>query len=165
MKFEYLCDHMLLAPMLAQLHFAEWGPLLPSWSETEALEELRTHRARVAVPTTMLALEEIGDRSPALIGSVSLLKNDDDRIRDYSPWLASLIVLPAYRGKGYGIALVERCVQEAHVLGIERLYLYTAGQQAFYARLGWRVVASVPLGSSTHVDVMAIVPGDGKARS
>jgi N-acetylglutamate synthase-like GNAT family acetyltransferase len=162
MKFAYLCDHMPIAPMLARLHFAEWGPLLPNWSEAEALEELRTHRARAAIPTTMLALD---DASSTLIGSVSLLQNDDDRIRDYSPWLASLIVLPAYRGKGYGIALVDRCVREAHTLGVEKLYLYTAGQQAFYARLGWQVVDSVPLGSSAHVDVMAIVPGAEKARS
>jgi predicted N-acetyltransferase YhbS len=162
MNFAYLCDHMQFAPMLAGLHFAEWGPLLPSWSEAEALEELRTHRARTAIPTTMLALD---GPSSALLGSVSLLQNDDDRIRDYSPWLASLIVLPTYRGKGYGIALVERCVQEARMLGIERLYLYTAGQQAFYARLGWQVVDSVPLGSRAQVDVMAIVPGAEKIRS
>jgi predicted N-acetyltransferase YhbS len=151
--FVYLCDHMRLAPELARLHYAEWGPLLPKWSEAEALAELRTHRSRQAIPTTMLMLDDAGD----LIGSVSLLQNDDDRIRDYSPWLASLIVLPQYRGHGFGIALVERCVQEARALGIPRLHLYTAGQQAFYRRLGWRVIDTVPLGIAP-VDVMAIEP-------
>lgn len=152
--FAYLCDHMPLAPQLARLHFAEWGPLLPLWSEAEALAELQTHRARSAIPTTMLMLDAAG----GLIGSVSLLQNDDDRIRNYSPWLASLLVLPAYRGRGHGIALVARCVQEAHVLGVERLHLYTAGQQAFYSRLGWQVVDSVSFGKGA-VDVMAIDPG------
>jgi predicted N-acetyltransferase YhbS len=151
--FAYLCDHMRLAPELARLHYAEWGPLLPDWSEAEALAELRTHRSRQAIPTTMVML---GD-DQRLIGSVSLLQNDDDRIRDYSPWLASLIVLPQYRGRGFGIALVERCVQEARALGIPRLHLYTAGQQAFYQRLGWRVIDTVPLGIAP-VDVMAIEP-------
>jgi N-acetylglutamate synthase-like GNAT family acetyltransferase len=151
--FAYLCDHMRLAPELARLHYAEWGPLLPRWSEAEALAELRTHRSRQAIPTTMLMLDD----ADSLIGSVSLLQNDDERIRDYSPWLASLIVLPQYRGRGYGIALVERCVQEARAQGIPRLHLYTAGQQAFYTRLGWRIVDTVPLGIAP-VDVMAIEP-------
>jgi GNAT superfamily N-acetyltransferase len=162
--FAYLCDHMRLAPELARLHYAEWGPLLPDWSEAEALAELRTHRSRQAVPTTIVMLESFaagrrshGTDADSLVGSVSLLQNDDDRIRDYSPWLASLIVLPQYRGRGFGIALVERCVQEARALGISRLHLYTAGQQAFYRRLGWRVIDTVPLGIAP-VDVMAIEP-------
>ena len=164
LTFAYLCDHPHLAPELARLHFGEWGVLLPNWSEADALAELRTHASRSAVPTTILAL----DRSPthcltatateALIGSVSLLQNDDERIRAYSPWLASLFVVPAHRGSGHGLALVRRCVREARSLGVERLYLYTAAQQSFYARLGWRVVATVPLGC-TSVDVMAIDPG------
>lgn len=161
--FAYLCDHMHLASELARLHFAEWGVLLPDWSEADALAELRTHGSRSAIPTTLLALdsaplarsEHSATTTSALIGSVSLLQNDDDRIRDYTPWLASLFVVPAHRGSGHGIALIQRCVQEAQSLGVSCLYLYTAGQQPLYARLGWRVVDSVPLGAA-QVDVMAI---------
>lgn len=158
--FAYLCDHMRLAPDLARLHYAEWAPLLPSWSEADALAELRTHRSRQAIPTTLLMLDDVHD----VIGSVSLLQNDDERIRDYSPWLASLIVMPPHRGQGHGIALVDRCVQEARALGIPRLHLYTAGQQAFYRRLGWRVIDTVPLGIAP-VDVMAIEPELAGSRS
>lgn len=154
MKFEYLCDHMHLAPELARLHFAEWGPLLPAWSEADALVELCTHQARTAIPTTMLAWDAANG---VLIGSVSLLQNDDDRIRDYSPWLASLFVLPMYRGLGHGIALVHRCMREAAALEIEQLFLYTAGQQAFYQKLGWRIVDNVAIGAGT-VAVMGVDP-------
>ncbi|MDZ4814356.1 MAG: GNAT family N-acetyltransferase [Pseudomonadota bacterium] len=168
--FAYLCDHMHLASELARLHFAEWGELLPNWSEADALAELQTHGSRSAIPTTLLALdsaqlaclEHTATATSALIGSVSLLQNDDDRIRDYTPWLASLVVVPAHRGSGHGIALIQRCVQEARSLGVGRLYLYTAGQQPLYARLGWRFVDSVPLGSA-RVDVMAIDTGAAAA--
>ncbi len=164
--FAYLCDHMHLASDLARLHFAEWGVLLPDWSEADALAELRTHGSRSAIPTTLLALgsapltrsAHAATTNSVLIGSVSLLQNDDDRIRDYTPWLASLFVVPAHRGSGHGIALIQRCVQEARSLGVRRLYLYTAGQQPWYARLGWCVVDSVPLGTA-QVDVMAIETG------
>ena len=56
-----------------------------------------------------------------------------------SPWLASIFVVPEARGGGIGRALVERAVVQAAGLGIETLYLFTAGQEAFYRRLGWSV--------------------------
>jgi N-acetylglutamate synthase-like GNAT family acetyltransferase len=102
------------------------------------------------VPTTILALVD-GE----LAGSVSLLANDDARIREYSPWLASLLVLPAYRRRGIGEALVRRCVETAAGLGIDRLHLYTDDAAAFYARLGWQPLARADLGG-TPVDVMCI---------
>ncbi len=154
MRFAFLSDHMQFAPELARLHYAEWGALLLDWTEQAARYELCTHTARAAIPTTMICLDPVTD---ALIGSVSLLQNDDERIRDYSPWLASLLVLPEYRGRGYGIALVEHCVQVAAMLGVPRLHLYTAGQRAFYEKLGWASVDQVPLGKA-KVQVMAIEP-------
>lgn len=154
MRFAFLSDHMQLAPVLARLHYAEWGALLPDWTEQAACAELQTHVQRAAIPTTMLGLNPADG---GLIGSVSLLQNDDERIRDYSPWLASLLVLPAYRGHGHGIALVAHCVQIAAELGISRLHLYTEGQRAFYEKLGWVSVDRMPLGNA-EVDVMAISP-------
>lgn len=144
MRFAYLADYLQLAPQLAQLHYAEWGTLLTDWSQAEALAELRTHIQRQAIPTTLLAFTA----DERLIGSVSLLQNDDDRIRDYSPWLASLFVLPEYRGNGYGIALVRHCEQEASALGVKALYLYSAGQESFYEKLGWQRLAQIALGNS-----------------
>jgi GNAT superfamily N-acetyltransferase len=159
MRFAFLADHMPLAPVLARLHYAEWGALLPDWSEPAACAELQTHVHRAAIPTTMLGLDPADG---AVIGSVSLLQNDDERIRDYSPWLASLLVLPAYRGQGHGIALVRHCVQIAAELNVVRLHLYTEGQRAFYEKLGWASIDRMPLGNA-QVDVMAIAPGSAAA--
>ncbi|MBK8284095.1 MAG: GNAT family N-acetyltransferase [Ahniella sp.] len=137
MKFVYLAERMNHAPRLAAAHYREWGPLLPDWSESEALAELESHQHRCAVPTTILGIDESSDEDQ-LIGSVSLLANDHEQIRAYSPWLASLYVWPAYRGQGHGVALVQRCLAEARALGLPKIYLYTAGQQVFYRKLGWR---------------------------
>lgn len=136
MKFVYLAERMHYAPRLAHAHHQEWGPLLPHWQEADALEELESHVDHCAVPTTLLLVDGVGD-AEQLIGSVSLLANDHEHIRAYSPWLASLYVWPPFRGQGHGIALVERCLAEARVLGMPKLYLYTSGQQAFYRKLGW----------------------------
>ena len=59
---------------------------------------------------------------------------------DLSPWLSGVFVAPEHRRRGIGAALVNRVVQEARVLGIPRLYLYTADSGALYFRLGWSVV-------------------------
>lgn len=160
MAFHYLADHMQLAPRLAALHYAEWQFLLPTWSETAALAELSLHTRRAAIPTTLLQLDE----DDTLVGSVSLLLEDDARLGAHSPWLASLMVLPAFRGRGHGAALVRRCVEEAAALQVATLYLYTAGQEAFYCKLGWRACGALDLGAYS-VQLMAITPRAGRMQA
>jgi len=137
-------------PRLAALHHAQWSPLLKHWTLADAQAELQSHTGGACVPTTLVA-----EVDGALAGSVSLLANDDERIRDFSPWLASLLVLPEHRGRGIGGRLVRRCVALAGELGIATLYLYTDDAAAWYARLGWRRVGGTRL-DGVAVDVMAI---------
>jgi N-acetylglutamate synthase-like GNAT family acetyltransferase len=59
---------------------------------------------------------------------------------DLSPWLASVLVMRGYRRQGIGSALTERVVEEARVLGVHTLYLYTYDQEQFYSRRGWSVL-------------------------
>lgn len=139
MRLAYLSEHPALAPAVAAAQSAAFAHQLPDWSDQQALAELRTHTGTRTIPTTLLALD--GDR---WLGTVSLLENDHDRIRDYSPWLATLVVREDMRGRGIGAALVRRCVEDAGALGVATLYLYcVAALVEYYARLGWAVVARV----------------------
>lgn len=140
------------AALLAEWHVREWQPLVPSMNVPDMLAEFATHTGGLQVPTTLIALD-----ADEVAGSVSLLENDHDDIRAYSPWLASLYVRPEYRGRGLGIDLVRRCEDMAQRLGIAKLYLYTAGQEAFYRRLGWQGIATVSLHGAC-ASVMAAVP-------
>lgn len=153
MRIGYLCDHPQHLPALARAHVAAFGALLPDWSLAQAQAELAGHARRQAVPTTLVALD-----GETWLGSVSLLAEDHDRIRQYSPWLATLYVDPAARSLGVGTALVGRCVEEAAALGIGRLYLYCTGALvAYYRRLGWREHDLIILGP-LQVVVMQIEP-------
>jgi predicted N-acetyltransferase YhbS len=134
-RVEYLADRLEAAPVLAGWHHREWGDLLPGWSPEQALAELRTHTGRRQVPTTFVAVED--DR---LLGSASLLVADLDGWEHLTPWVASVYVVPERRGHGIGRQLVFRAVEEAAALGIVAVYLWTAGQQAYYARMGWEFV-------------------------
>jgi GNAT superfamily N-acetyltransferase len=149
-EFAWLAERPQYVPRLAALHHAEWSWIDPEWTLEEAHANLAIHTAGTAIPTTRLALVD-GE----LAGSVSLLANDHSRIRKWSPWLASLLVLPEFRGRGIGAALVREAVAIAARFGIARLYLYTDDAAPFYARLGWSLVERAPL-DGMDVDVMAI---------
>lgn len=153
MRIDYLARHPQHVGTLAALHLAEWHALLPDWTHARAFAELASHAEGPAIPTTVVAL---GD-DDALLGSCSLLQNDHDDIRDYAPWLASLYVLEAYRGRGVGRALARRIVAEAAALGVATLYLYTVDAQRYYEALGWAVCARYAFGA-VQVDVMSIAP-------
>lgn len=150
LSIAYLSEKMHLARDVAQAHVEAFGELLPEWTVDSAEQELRTHTGRRCVPTTLLAMD--GD---AWIGSVSLLQNDDERIRQYSPWLASLVVRESARGRGIGRALVERCLREAAALDVPTLYLYCEPDLVpYYDALGWREHDVLMLGP-LNVVVMA----------
>jgi N-acetylglutamate synthase-like GNAT family acetyltransferase len=151
MRFEYLCNQPKHLEQLVQWHVDEWAWLDPAMTYASMLEEYSTHQNQVAIPTTILALED----DDALLGSVSLLANDHQKIRAYSPWLASLYVRSDVRGRGLGKSLVERCLIDARQLQIPRLHLYTHTHVSYYEGLGWRLIDKVGFREFT-AHVMAI---------
>jgi len=73
------------------------------------------------------------------VGTASLVNHDLSSRPDLTPWLASVLVLPPFRGKGYSAALVRR-VEEAAILSTTTLWLYTWSAEPVYAKLGWQRV-------------------------
>jgi GNAT superfamily N-acetyltransferase len=58
---------------------------------------------------------------------------------DLSPWLASLYVVPQFRGRGIARALIGAIEEQARSHGIARLHLYTGEAEGLYAKCGWQV--------------------------
>lgn len=71
------------------------------------------------------------------VGTASLVTSDLPSRPDLTPWLASVLVLPEFRGRGYSAPLV-RHVEAAAAASV--LWLYTWTAEALYARLGWKRV-------------------------
>ena len=140
---------------LGRWHHAEWGALYADWSAAEALAELQAHAAHQGVlPSTLVALADDG----ALLGSVSLVAEDAPELADLEgPWLASLYVAPAARGRGLGEALVRQLARQAFTAGIPRLRLFTPQHRGFYERLGWAFERTADVGRKA-VDVLVLVP-------
>lgn len=80
-----------------------------------------------------LSLVAIIDGRPA--GTVNLIENDDERRPHLRPWLAALVVMPEFRHRGVGTALVRSLLSESSRLGIPELFLGTHIPE-YYARLG-----------------------------
>lgn len=135
MKLAYLIDHPEFFPLVAQWNWDEWHTLLVERSAGEFETWLRENVRPHAVPMTLLAFED-----DAVVGMVSIVDHDLELSTDRSPWLASLYVAPEHRRKGLGRNLVQAAIDEAHRLGFHKLFLYTPGQETFYAALGWKRV-------------------------
>ncbi len=59
---------------------------------------------------------------------------------DLTPWLAGVIVLPAFQGRGHAAALVRRVEDTARQAGAPVLWLYTSRAEGLYLRLDWETV-------------------------
>ncbi len=150
MRIVNLQDRPELLPALAAAHVQAFGNLLPDWTREQAESELRAQQ-RDAIPCTWLMEDDGG-----WLGSVSLLHDDHEQIRGWSPWLASLYVQPRARGAGAGAQLVRYCVAQAAGLGVATLYLYCEAPMVdWYLSLGWHVHTTLQLGPLA-ITVMAI---------
>ncbi len=137
-EFAYVAH---LGPLLARWHAQEWGHLYDTWDQVQAEAEFAAMTTAGVLPTTWVAFD--GDRRDegAVMGSVTLALTDDlPGYESLSPWLVSLFVAPAHRNGGVGAALVERLMAEADGLGVDTVWLFTAGQEGYYLERGWRCV-------------------------
>mgnify|MGYP002777535910 FL=1 len=117
---------------LARWHHSEWGELMAPWSLDDARRELQAHLDG-EFPATFVALSD----SNELLGSASLIAEDAPELNEYGPWLASVIVQPAWRGRGLGRRLIEAVIERARLCHFEKLYLFTDGSGRLYESLGW----------------------------
>lgn len=63
--------------------------------------------------------------SDTLIGFISLFRYDGGERRDLTPWYATMYVKEQYRNHGYSKILHNKILQEASILGYDRVYLKT----------------------------------------
>lgn len=134
-KFLAECPECI--PELSQLWFDEIGKQwIPNSNNQAAEENFQMHLNSDSLPLTIVALHH---NKP--IGMCSLRR--DDGIGDaLTPWLASLIVHPHYRGQGLGETLIECVKQQAVALGFDKLYLLALDPTIpeWYSRLGWKSI-------------------------
>jgi predicted N-acetyltransferase YhbS len=149
----FLADAPEHVGTLAAWHHGEWASLYTDWTRTVAEAELADHATRLTLPTTLIATED-----NVLLGSVSLVSEDAAELAYFGgPWLASLYVAPAHRGRRLGATLIGALIAHAAEQGVETLRLFTAHHIDYYRRLGWQLQARAEL-NGTPVSVLSIQP-------
>lgn len=134
---QFLADIPDAIPTLARWLFDEWGHRSEDGTAEGMRSALERRLNRSQLPLTLVALV---DNRP--VGTVSLKIREVEIRPEMTHWLGALYVQESRRGRGVGTTLVEAAEREAHLHGIEDLYLYTRQQQTedWYAWLGWKVV-------------------------
>jgi GNAT superfamily N-acetyltransferase len=133
-KIVALRDRMDLIPTVAKWAHEEF------WSHAgRTLEETRVLFTPVPretwLPRTFVLLE---GETPA--GMASAVAHDLESRPQWTPWLASVVVDRAARGRGHSRRLVRFIEGFARENGVETLWLYTWSAEGLYAKLGWRPV-------------------------
>ncbi len=98
--------------------------------------------------TTFIALDKSAEGEERFVGTAALEESDLPILQELKPWLASVLVVPEYRGKGCSSRLLDEVEKLAYKLGYETLYLHTNRQSpAFkiYLYRGWTVLQEIEL--------------------
>jgi predicted N-acetyltransferase YhbS len=126
----HLCQRPALRDAVAALiHHEFWGDV-PGASPEGMAKRLANADSTDRLPLCRVAVHE-----GAPVGVVNLIDWDDPNPRVGTPWLAGMVVVPAWRGHGLGSRLVTTLLDDARQLGQQQVFLGTDGP-GFYTRLG-----------------------------
>jgi GNAT superfamily N-acetyltransferase len=145
-QIELLTGLHHLAPVLAAWHHDEWGHLYSAdvWNRATAQREFEAMAEPGSSDRTWVAFDGDSRQVDAVLGSVSLVASDDlPGFEHLTPWLASMFVAPAARGRGVAAALTDALLHGAGVDGHDVVHLFTSGQEQFWTDRGWNVLATI----------------------
>jgi GNAT superfamily N-acetyltransferase len=103
-----------------------------------AIEWLAQYRAAIGPDQGFVLLD-----GGVAAGTASFVHDDLDARPELTPWLASVYVDPAFRGRGYAVRLVRFVEAECRRAGIATLWLHTAHAAGLYAKLGWQALEEI----------------------
>jgi GNAT superfamily N-acetyltransferase len=138
MTIGFLADHPECRPTLTAWYLREWPELFDA-------HHTPRHEMDGAMNRHTLDCTLLGFAHGRLAASAALLTNDVLPFPDYSPWLGTVVVDPALRGRGLGREIVAAAVTHAALIGLANLHLWTPHHRAFYEKLGWHFVRDYAL--------------------
>ncbi len=101
-------------------------------------EQMRKLSERLNTNRFPLAFVALSATAP--VGTASLKIQEMTTHEHLFHWLGTVYVLPAYRGRGIGSALVQRAEAKAAELGVKTLHLHTPDREDFYVNRGWHAI-------------------------
>ncbi len=108
-------------------HLEEYAKICQvTWGKKKTDEELKTYIKekvkRILEEDKVISILGLLDNDK-LIGFISLFKYDGDKMKNLTPWYATMYVKKEYRNKGYSKILNDAILNEAKKKGFDRIYL------------------------------------------
>ena len=125
--------HRSAIELVARWYFDEWGVADPDATIERIADELLDGLGVDALPSCWVAVTE-----GRVVGTAMLKHREVPAFHDFEHWLGGVYVDPECRGRGVARQLIQRCIDEAAALGLNRLYLQTEEHNVgLYTRFGW----------------------------
>ena len=144
---QYLADCPQHIPTLAAWIYDYWGKQYRMHSVREQIDAISERLYRNRIPLAFVALS--GSHP---IGTASLKIQEMTTRKQFYHWLGSVFVIPEFRRRGIGGALVTRCETKAAEFGVSDLFLHSPDQEAFYRKLNW-----IPVERSSYYDMQVVI--------
>jgi len=154
MRISYLADRPELAAQLIPGLLEHWSYVFPDQTAADRAAKFNAHLNRDKLPIAWVAHD--GDLA---LGTAALRTTDLEGREDLGPWLGGVFVSPNYRRRGIASELCRVAEAKAYAQGIERLYLFTHGQEPLYERLGWSIIEHT-VWQGHECSIMSKVPAD-----
>jgi predicted N-acetyltransferase YhbS len=146
-------EHLAACPehlaRVAAWQHTEFGYLNPAICLEQREERLRESLSATGLPLTMVAVSDDGDP----VGAATLLPRTITHPH-LTPWLSTVVVPPASRGRGIASALSLRLALEAGRFGFPAIYLFTPRNESLYRHAGWTTIETADV-NGTPVAIMA----------
>lgn len=143
LQIELLADHPEAIPMLQAWFEQEWEPYYGPDGPGNAQEDLWTSCNRDKLPITLIAVYE-GE----VCGTAALKVESVSTHKHLTPWLAALLVSPAFRRRGIGEQLIAAIEEKARQLGYKHIYVGTGEgsgtPESSLRKRGWEFVEKQP---------------------
>ncbi|MDF1722567.1 MAG: GNAT family N-acetyltransferase [Minwuia sp.] len=129
-----LADRQSALTDLIELFVAEWTPWYGPQGQGNAEADLVACMTRDRLPIAVVAQ----DRDGRVLGTAALKQESLGAELGYGPWLAAVVVVPAWRRQGIGSNLISAVEGHARALGFAEIYTSTNTANAIIARRGWQ---------------------------
>ncbi len=120
LKIELLTDHPEALTTLKKLFESEWEPYYGAEGPGDAEADIKNSANRTELPLAVVAI--VGGN---ICGTAALKMESVTTYPDYFPWLAGLLVDPAYRRQGIGEQLIAKIENLATQLGYKEIFVGT----------------------------------------
>lgn len=139
LNIELLADHPEAVPVLKDLFEREWEPYYGAAGPGDAVADIKASANRDTLPIALVAIRD-GD----VCGTAALKMDSVSIYPEYFPWLAALLVAPAYQRHGIGVRLITAIEELAVQHGYPEIYV-GAGEasglsETALAERGWEFV-------------------------